>query len=94
MIYVIVFNERINVSSLYRSDLISPTADPLMREYPGSLKKGFVFKIRPCIETRTCKTVETPGSHFSFLLPDQVLSRLRHTLPQLYKFGLSRTPPE
>ena len=33
---------------------------------------------------------ETSGFHFS---PDQVPSRLRHTLPQLYKFGLNRTVP-
>ncbi|KAF5814848.1 hypothetical protein HanXRQr2_Chr03g0115771 [Helianthus annuus] len=69
------------VRSLYCSDLFSPLADPLVRSYPGSLKYGFAFKIRPCIESKTWNIVETPGVHFSFFEPTQVFRRLKQTLP-------------
>jgi hypothetical protein len=79
IVYIIVLTDKMNVSSLYFRDHTSPFRVPLIFAYPGSLKKGFPFKIKPCKETRTCSIVETPGVHFSFLRPDQVLSRLRHT---------------
>ena len=41
----------------------------------------------------TCSTLLTAGSQPSPLPPCQVPSRLRHTLPQLYRFGLNRTEP-
>lgn len=43
----------------------------------------------------TCRVVEALASQVSPLAPDQVPSKERHTLPQLYKFGLKRTdlPP-
>jgi hypothetical protein len=41
----------------------------------------------------TCSMVDTSGFQFSPLSPDQVPSRLRHTLPQLYRLGLKRTEP-
>ena len=41
----------------------------------------------------TWRVVETLASHVSPLAPDQVPSRDKHTLPQLYRFGLNRTAP-
>ncbi|KAF5776977.1 hypothetical protein HanXRQr2_Chr12g0530241 [Helianthus annuus] len=38
--------------------------------------------------------VDLPGTHFSFCPPDHVFRRLKQTLPQLYRFGLMRRPPE
>lgn len=92
--YTIVLSDLIKVSSLYCKECISPLGEPLEFAYPGSLKYGFAFKISPCIETKTCSMVDTPGIHFSFCPPDQVLRRLKHTFPQLYRFGLIRSPPE
>lgn len=38
IVYIIVFKERINISSLYCWDLISPEAEPPIFAYAGSLK--------------------------------------------------------
>lgn len=41
----------------------------------------------------TCRVEEELGSQVSPFAPDQVPSRDRQTLPQLYKLGLNRTWP-
>lgn len=41
----------------------------------------------------TCRVEEELGSQVSPLAPDQVPSRDRHTLPQLYRLGLNLTLP-
>ena len=93
-VYIIVFKDKINVLSLYSLDLLCPSAPGYVDVYPGSLKKGFSFRIRACIETNTCSMVDFSGIQFSLLLPCQVPKRLRQTFPQLYKFGFSLRPPE
>ena len=67
----------------------SPSGVPMECSHPGSLKYTYSLITMDWIEMRICSSVETYGIQLS----PQVPSRLRQTLPQLYKLGLKRTLP-
>lgn len=61
---------------------------------PGSLKNGFSFRTNAWIESNTCSIVDLDGSHISGIFPRHVFSRLKHTVPLLYRLGFSLYPKE
>ena len=60
---------------------------------PGSLKYGSSTIINDWIDTKTCRKVDVSLFQLSPFCPDQVPSKDKQTLPQLYKLGLNLTVP-